>query len=102
MRDFGCVRGRQEEVKRMSRRQFLRLAALGASASAIVCGRTAKAVNGNFKHGGVFIQEGASVVQRTMQAKLRELPSVDDFGAIGDGKTDDRPGVQAALDWAGQ
>lgn len=36
-----------------------------------------------------FLQEGISAVDRTTQEKLGELPSVLDFGAIGDGVTDD-------------
>lgn len=36
-----------------------------------------------------FIQAGTGAVQRTVQSKLREYVSVKDFGAVGDGVTDD-------------
>jgi hypothetical protein len=46
-----------------------------------------------------FIQNGADAVTTTVQSKLREWVSVKDFGAVGDGATDDAPSVQAALDY---
>lgn len=48
-----------------------------------------------------FAPEGQGSVERSIQDKLREFPSLDDFGAVGDGKADDSDRVQAALDWAG-
>jgi len=36
-----------------------------------------------------FIQAGLGAVERTMQDKAREIFSVKDFGAVGDGVTDD-------------
>lgn len=44
-----------------------------------------------------FIQSGASAVASTVQTKLREIISVKDFGATGNGSTDDTAAVQAAL-----
>jgi hypothetical protein len=47
---------------------------------------------------GSFIQAGTGAVTRTAQAKMREVQvSVKDFGATGNGSTDDRPFVTAAL-----
>lgn len=44
-----------------------------------------------------FIQSGAGAVATTVQTKLRETLSVKDFGAVGNGSTDDTSAVQAAL-----
>jgi hypothetical protein len=45
-----------------------------------------------------FIQAGLGAVQRTAESKLRELVSVKDFGAVGNGIADDTAAIQAALD----
>lgn len=43
-----------------------------------------------------FQQSGAGAVARTMQDKAREVVSVKDFGAVGDGVTDDTAAFSAA------
>jgi hypothetical protein len=45
-----------------------------------------------------FVQKGKGAVARPQSEKLNEQVSVKDFGATGDGVTDDQPAIQNAID----
>ena len=45
-----------------------------------------------------YLPAGTGAVATTVQAKLREIVSVKDFGAVGNGTTNDSVAIQAALD----
>jgi len=47
-----------------------------------------------------FTQAGTGAVQRTVESKLQDVVSVKDFGAVGDGTTNDAAAIQAALNTA--
>lgn len=44
-----------------------------------------------------FIQSGGGAIQRSAQDKLRDIVSVKDFGAVGNGVVDDAPAIQLAV-----
>ena len=47
--------------------------------------------------GGGFLQSGTGAETRSVESKLREFVSVKDFGATGDGSTDDTSAITSAL-----
>ena len=44
-----------------------------------------------------FTQAGSGAVQRTVESKLRDIVSVKDFGAVGNGTADDTDAIKAAI-----
>jgi hypothetical protein len=63
------------------------------------CVNNAAGITTDQASGVYWTQSGTGAVTRTVDSKLKDVVSVKDFGAVGDGVANDTAAIQAAFNW---
>ena len=77
--------------------KMYRIATLGTTDFTLI-GAINNVIGTHFIATGVGTGTGTAELSQTVESKLRETVSVEDFGAVGDGVTDDAPAIRAAYE----